>query len=299
MQKCAIHRQRHLFERVAHELAARGKLGCGAQRGVRVFILEPGVRSADMKNAPHQNVREAVARCKILPLGVEETSKPPSVDDLGQEEDACIAAVLHARDGRDGEHAREPLEKDALDAEQERRSFLPLQEVPRAAVPIIRDRRTNVFTISDVEDLVHVQGSEYRCVATVWRQGDDHNGGHFIFSVLSVDGRTLSLFAVDSPKARMATYALDGECDRVFRGPSPNAVAFSALDLPALDRPAKATSAPTSAGQSFSCAALLMNCADSNASATLLLLGPDASHREQAIVIYCAGLFTRGFYRCS
>ena len=56
------------------------------------------------------------------------------------------------------------------------------------------------------------------------------------FSVLSVDGRTLSLFAVDSPKARMATYALDGECDRVFRGPSPNAVAFSALDWPDTNR---------------------------------------------------------------
>ena len=56
------------------------------------------------------------------------------------------------------------------------------------------------------------------------------------FSVLSVDGRTLSLFAVDSPKARMAAYALDGECDRVFRGPSPNAVAFSALDWPDTNR---------------------------------------------------------------
>ena len=56
------------------------------------------------------------------------------------------------------------------------------------------------------------------------------------FSVLSVDGRTLSLFAVDSPKVQMARYTLDAPCDRVFRGPSPNAVAFSALDWPDTNR---------------------------------------------------------------
>jgi hypothetical protein len=57
------------------------------------------------------------------------------------------------------------------------------------------------------------------------------------FSVLSVDGRELSLYANDAPRSRMAHYTLDRSCDLVFRGPSPNAVAFSSIGDVATNKP--------------------------------------------------------------
>jgi len=57
------------------------------------------------------------------------------------------------------------------------------------------------------------------------------------FSVLSVDGRELSLYANDAPRSRMAHYKLDRSCDLVFRGPSPNAVAFSSVGDVATNKP--------------------------------------------------------------
>ena len=57
------------------------------------------------------------------------------------------------------------------------------------------------------------------------------------FSVLSVDGRELSLYANDAPRSRMAHYKLDRSCDLVFRGPSPNAVAFSSIGDVATNKP--------------------------------------------------------------